>query len=183
MRPVESFSAQPIRSLQTMLRVIAADQGRTVSVIPDGIYGNQTMQEIAAFQRQNGLPATGVTDQRTWERVVEAYRPALIRIDQAHPLYVVLEPGQVVHKNEYHPNVYIAQSMLKVISDVYSSIGIPSFTGIIDIPTSQSLSDFQLISDLPSTGELDKTTWKHLTLQYPLAANLQLSGKGRRNDS
>ena len=183
MRPVESFIAQPIRSLQTMLRVIAADQGRTISVIPDGIYGRQTMQEIAAFQRQSGLPATGVTNQETWERIVQAYRPALIRIDQAHSLDVVLEPGQIIRKNEYNPNVYIAQAMLKVISDVYSSIGIPSFTGIIDIPTSQSLSDFQLINDLPSTGELDKTTWKHLTLQYPLAANLQLAGKGRVRNS
>ena len=40
MRPPESFIGQPIRSLQTMLRVIAEDQPGHVRIIPDGIYGS-----------------------------------------------------------------------------------------------------------------------------------------------
>ena len=57
MRPAESFIAQPVRSLQTMLRVIAQEDNRQPSVIPDGIYGNQTTAAIAAFQRNRGIPA------------------------------------------------------------------------------------------------------------------------------
>lgn len=175
MRPAESFVAQPIRSLQTMLRVIAADDGQNISVIPDGIYGTQTMAAVTDFQRKRGLPVTGVTDQFTWEAIVEDFNPANTRMVSAKPIDVVLNPGQVIHKNEYHPNVYLAQGMLMTLSEVYSSISQPGMSGIIDLPTSHSLETFQILNELPMTGELDKITWKNLALHYPLAANLRLS--------
>ena len=46
MRPEESFIGQPIRSLQTMLRTIAEDKAGYQSVIPDGIYGPETMSAV-----------------------------------------------------------------------------------------------------------------------------------------
>ena len=47
MRPPESFIEQPVRSLQTMLRVIAEDDDRFPTVVPDGIYGPTTMQAVS----------------------------------------------------------------------------------------------------------------------------------------
>ena len=47
MRPVESFVGQPIRSLQTMLRVIAESDPRHESIIPDGIYGPETISAVS----------------------------------------------------------------------------------------------------------------------------------------
>jgi len=173
MRPLESFVGQPIRSLQTMLRVIAEDDPSHMSVIPDGIYGPETAQAVSYFQRKHGLPVTGVTDQQTWEAIVAEYTPALIRIDEAYPLYVILNPGQVIRKGERHPHVFIIQGMLAVLADVYKSIGTPSFSGILDDATSDSLASFQYLNALPMSGNLDKHTWKHLVLHYPLAANLQ----------
>ena len=67
MRPKESFVAQPIRSLQTMLRVIAEDDPSHPTVIPDGIYGPETMAAVSHFQRRHGLGVSGITDQDTWE--------------------------------------------------------------------------------------------------------------------
>ena len=43
MRPDSSFVEQPVRSLQTMLRVIAMDDSRYQNIIPDGIYGAESM--------------------------------------------------------------------------------------------------------------------------------------------
>ena len=63
MRPPESFLAQPVRSLQTMLRVIAEDDNSLPTVVPDGIYGQTTMNAVTEFQRREGLPLTGITDQ------------------------------------------------------------------------------------------------------------------------
>lgn len=175
MRPPESFVGQPIRSLQTMLRVLAEDSPRYIPVIPDGIYGPETMAAVTAFQRSHGLPPTGVTDQRTWEAVAAEYEPALIRRDAAQPLYIVLNPGQIIRRGERHPNVYLVQAILAVLSDTHGSIPRPGSTGILDDATADSLSAFQMLSGLPMTGQLDKITWKHLALQYPLASNLQLS--------
>ena len=72
MRPVESFAGQPVRSLQTMLRVIAQHNSTHPDVIPDGIYGPETVAAVSAFQQLHALPITGITDQNTWEAIVEA---------------------------------------------------------------------------------------------------------------
>lgn len=171
MRPPESFISQPIRSLQTMLRVIAQEDTKQPNVIPDGIYGTQTMNAVAAFQRNHGLPPTGVTDQRTWESVVAVYEPALIRVGPAQPLEIILHPGQVIRRGDREPNVYIVQAVLTVLAQVYSSITPPSQTGVLDEATAIALAAFQELTGLPQTGELDKVTWKQLALHYPLAAN------------
>ena len=173
MRQPESFIGQPIRSLQTMLRVIAENDPSHERIIPDGIYGPETVSAIATFQRIHGLPATGVTDNRTWDTIVEIYELALIEQQDAYPLQIILNPKQVIRRGERHPHLYLVQAMLTVLAEVYESIGMPSSSGILDEATSDALSSFQAVSGLPMTGHLDKHTWHHLVLQYPLAANLQ----------
>lgn len=173
MRPHESFLGQPIRSLQTMLRVIAENTPGMESLIPDGIYGPETVRVVSSFQRKHGLPVTGITDQPTWEAIVAVYEPALIEQDQAQVVEIILNPAQVIRKGERHPHLYLVQSMLKVLSEVYGSIAALAVTGILDEATEDALFSFQQLSGLPATGQLDKQTWKHLALQYPLAANLQ----------
>lgn len=177
MRPNESFIAQPVRSLQTMLRVIGEDDPLLPSVIPDGIYGRQTTTAVSAFQRRYGLPVTGVADQDTWDTIYEAYAPALIRIDAPQPVEAVLEPNQTIRRGESHPDLYLTQSILTVLSSQYSTITQPSMNGILDLPTAQSLESFQALHSLPVTGELDRITWHNLALQYPLAARLTLEGQ------
>ncbi len=176
MRPPESFISQPIRSLQTMLRVIAENDPIHETVIPDGIYGPETMSAVTTFQRIHGLPGTGVTDRDTWGAIVEAYDEAVIQQETAHPLWIILNPGQVIRRGERHPNLYLVQAMLTVLSEAYESIGKPESTGILDSQTADALSSFQQLSGLPMTGNLDKHTWKQLALQYPLAVNLSSGG-------
>ncbi len=174
MRPAESFVAQPIRSLQTMLRVIAENDPTHPSVVPDGIYGPETVRSVSIFQRNHGLPVTGVTDLSTWETIVSVYEPALIQQNEAHPLHIILNPMQVIRKGERHPNLYLIQGILAALAEQYLSIPQPSQTGLLDEATAESIMAFQALNALPVTGHLDKHTWKHLALQYPLAANINL---------
>ena len=176
MRPPESFIGQPIRSLQTMLRVIAEDDNSRPSVIPDGIYGPQTVRAITDLQRREGLPVTGETDQDTWDVIYGLYEPALIRMDAAQPLNIILDPGQVIQKGEAHPNIYLVQSILLVMSEAYDSPAV-TITGVLDSQTSIALSEFQRANSLPQTGELDKVTWKYLARHYPSAADRVIAGK------
>lgn len=174
MRPRESFVGQPIRSLQTMLRVLAEHDPSYDTLVPDGIYGPATMTAVSKFQRRHGLPVTGVTNQDTWEAILAAYDPALIYITEAQPAEIVLNPNQVIRKGERHPHLYLVQGILKVLSDTYKSVAAPSLSGILDEPTADSIASFQALSALPMSGQLDKRTWKHLALQYPLAVNIQM---------
>ena len=172
MKPGESFVAQPVRSLQTMLRVIAEDDGQIPTVVPDGIYGAKTTAAVSAFQRKHALPVSGITDQATWDAIVEVYEPALVRVGPAQPLEIILEPGQVIRRGEQNSNLYIVQAVLLVLSQAYGSIP-PSQSGVLDEATSSALSAFQEMMGLEQTGELDKQTWKALALHYPLASNIE----------
>lgn len=171
MRPPESFVGQPIRSLQTMLRVIAEDDRCLPTVVPDGIYGPNTMNAVTAFQRRQGLPATGITDQLTWELIVASYEPALIRVGKAQPIEIVMDPGEVFRYGDSSPYIYLLQSMLTQLSHDHPTIQRPDHSGVIDDLTRAAIADFQRLSDLPVTGELDKITWKHLVQQFTLNAH------------
>ena len=176
MKPESSFLNQPIRSLQTMLRVLAEHDSRHETLIPDGIYGPATVSAVSRFQRLHGIPATGVTDQETWEQIVAAYEPALIQLAEAQMVDIILEPNQVIRRGERHPHIYIVQAILAVLQDAYQSIGPVNHNGLLDEATADAISAFQGLSGLPMTGNLDKRTWKALALHYPQAARLADQG-------
>ena len=96
----------------------------------------------------------------------------MIRVDEAWPVYIILEPGQTIRRGEEHPHLHLVQAMLTVLSRAYDSIPAPGKSGVLDEATMDSLGEFQRLSGLPMTGVLDKRTWKHLALHYPLAAQL-----------
>ena len=180
MRPPESFVGQPIRSLQTMLQVIAQNDPSYPEIIPDGIYGPETMRAVAAFQRKHMLPVTGITDLTTWETIVPVFDLSLLALDAAAPIEIVWNPGVVLYRGDSHPNLFLAQGMLAVLSQVYHSVSKPSLNGVLDDITSDSLASFQMLSGLPMTGNLDRPTWAQLAQQYPLAANKAAALQGAK---
>lgn len=179
MRPDESFVGQPIRSLQTMLRILSEDDPNYLVIVPDGIYGQETMAAVSRFQQLHGLPVTGVTDLVTWEAIVLHQRDARIRRERAWPLEILLEPGEVLRSGSRHPHIPLLQAMLTVLARAWPGIPAPELTGILDAATADSLMIFQSLSGLAATGELDKVTWKHLALHYPQAANLSKENYGK----
>lgn len=177
MKPAESFIGQPVRSLQTMLRTISEYDGSIPTVVPDGIYGRETIASVADFQRLNGLPATGITNQETWERIVEVYDEAIISVGPAQAIEIVWDPNLVFLPGEEGPYIYLAQSMLLYLSTIHEPIESPSSTGMLDRETARSLSSFQSLNGLPPTGSLDKKTWKSLSKQFTLHANAKALNK------
>ena len=173
MRQTETFVGQPIRSLQTMLRVLSEDDRTLPTVVPDGIYGPETITAVSAFQRKVGLPVTGVANQETWEAVVNAYEPALIRVDKAEPIEIIMDPGKVYRLGDSSANLFLLQAMLAFLSRYHTTIGAPEQNGVLDSPTAEALAAFQLLAGLPPTGELDKITWKYLVKQFTMNANLR----------
>lgn len=175
MRPDASFINQPIRSLQTMLRVLSLDDDRYILIIPDGIYGTDTIRAVTQFQRINGLPVTGITDQLTWDTITDRYEAARIRQEKATYIEVLLEPGQVFEFNDRNPHIYLLQSMLTHLSDVTPAIPRPGHSGVLDAPTATSLEAFQRLTDLPITGKADRLTWDRLSRHFTSSVHKTLS--------
>ena len=55
---------EDVRRLQIRLMILASVNPREGG---DGWYGPRTADGVKKFQRANGLPATGVTDRKTWD--------------------------------------------------------------------------------------------------------------------
>lgn len=171
MRPDATFVEQPVRSLQTMLRVLSEDNRRYPTVVPDGIYGPTTMQAVAAFQRNHALPVTGITDQATWDAVAEAYGEARVRVEKAEPIEILMDPGAVYRLGDSNPYIYLLQSILTQLSIDNASIKTPPHNGTLDADTVEALIAFQKLAQLSETGELDRKTWKYLARHFTLSAH------------
>ena len=126
----------PIRSLQSMLRLLQRHAGKPTTVVPDGIFGPETARAVREFQQQNGLPVTGAADLTTWNAVVDAAREAHIHHGPAEPLRPLFQPMQTISPGEQNMHLYLAQGML------------------------------QARCGLPVTGELDRRTWQHMVRLY-----------------
>ena len=162
----ENYVGQPVRSLQTMLRVIGQGKSSFPTVVPDGIYGKNTESAVRQFQQDNRLPVTGVADNATWDLLVIEYELALIDQHPAEPLRIVLQPGQVLKTGEWNYHLFLIQAILAALSRIHKDFpGVP-VSGVLDSQTGKSISHFQSVSGLPVTGEVDKRTWQYLANHY-----------------
>lgn len=171
-----SFSGRPeyapIHDLQTMLRTVVPEQGLS----RDGIYGPETKAAVSAFQRQRGMPETGITDEKTWEALKESYKAQEVLRAPAEPLLLILQPGQVIRKDSENLHLYLVQGMLLALGRLDPELPLPNVNGRLDAQTAAALLWLQRLSGLEETGELDKNTWRHLAKQYRLMIG---DGSGR----
>lgn len=173
MNQERQFYNQPIRSLQTMLRTISLFNDEYERIIPDGIYGPETQNAISTFQRNRGLPVTGITDRRTWEEIVRQYDEAVVSLSPAQPVDFGMRNELPYSRGDHSARVKMAQCMLCWIADRYACICPPNDSGTMDEMMVNSVSEFQNLNALPVTGKLDKTTWKHLVLQFAMSQMMQ----------
>ena len=171
MFPTDPLLGKPVRSLQTMLRVIARLEPELPAVIPDGIFGKTTLQAVSAFQRKYTLPVTGVVNEATWQAITDAYELARLEQDAAAPLQIFLEPNQII--NAAHPSIHtpLLQGMLYAIGGYYDNLPRIVLTGIYDQATHDlvaALQDYAGYTDV-AVGSVDKKTWQMLTGLYRAA--------------
>lgn len=63
------YTGVPVRSLQTMLRELSFHYPVIPRLIPDGIFGEHTLEAVMLFQREFHPPVTGQVDHGTWDAV------------------------------------------------------------------------------------------------------------------
>ena len=66
MRQEKDFMGLPVRSLQLMLGSLAQGRPGLAQLVPDGIFGEATLEAVMRFQREHGLAVTGRVDLETW---------------------------------------------------------------------------------------------------------------------
>lgn len=159
-----------IRTLQTMLRVIASATNEIPSVIPDGIYGPQTEASVRAFQSAAGLPVTGCVDEETWNDIVTAYQRFAPEVIESAPLRIILKKNTALERGSRNSHVHLVQAMLQALSKHYVNLQPVAVTGVYDEVTEQAVRIFQQLSSLPVTGNVDRQSWNALVAFYRLTA-------------
>ena len=152
-----------------MLRTIALFSDAYERIVPDGIYGPETLAAISTLQRKRGLPVTGITNQQTWDEIVRMYDEAMKALSAPQSVNYEVDSEFPFVRGDHSARLKIAQCMLCEIADRYACVCPPELSGKMDEIMINSISEFQNLSGLPMNGILDKETWNQLVLQFAMA--------------
>ncbi len=168
MRPENDYLGLPIRSLQSMLREISYCREGFPCPTPDGVFGEVTLEAVMRFQKEKGLPVTGVVDNDTWDAVVEAYWVAVP--DNAPPrlLFPMRERDFTIRAGQCCIHMFLIQAMYQALSRVLDGVEPTPVTGEHAGPSVRNTVWLQRRSGLPETGIMEKHTWNMLTRAYDL---------------
>ena len=160
------FLGQPIRSAQTFLREIGNKYEEMPTVIPDGVFGEQTEASVKWFQNFRGLPVTGVIDKQTWDTLLEDY--LILLAEREPPVCVNILPKDfdVILPNEENRYLHSIQSIMKNLSKEFDTVPDLDVTGIHDEASVNSVRSLQKILGKEETGNIDKNFWNDLVSIY-----------------
>ena len=138
---------EKVSQLQYMLSVISQFVRQVPSLAIDGIFGPNTRDAVAGFQRYEGLPQTGEVDDRTWNDVFDQFAGIDDRVFSDAALFLP-DSGATTALN--------VRARLNAL-------------GYTATPLRQALLNFQRANGLAQTGRLDDASAGRITAQYQSA--------------
>lgn len=174
-----SYVGKAVTSLQTMLRTISECREGIPAVIPDGIYGPQTVRCVKAFQRMEGPPVTGTADETTWNAVRRAFAAARIEVEPAAPLQIEMGVNAAMTEGCREPNVLLVQAVLHNLHGMYANLGDCPMSGVFDCDTAVAVRSLQHCCGMQESGILDKPTWRMAAALYGQAMGVEGQSSGK----
>lgn len=159
-------AGQPVRSLQEMLNQIAIHDDAYMRLVPDGIYGERTLEAVMIFQREKNLPVTGVVNDQTWSAIVAAYEKMEFLYGTPPPLSVLPSGTFTCCQGERSAPMFIVRGMFSALEQVTTNFAPCAGGDVNDGGTYENLRTVQRLSGLPETGTLDRPTWVYLSQLY-----------------
>lgn len=158
--------AQPVHSLQYMLRRLSMYYDVLPSVVVDGVFGEDTLEAVMVFQREFAPPVTGVVDYGTWDAIHTRWEDA--ERDLQEPRALRAFPGNRRRAQEEGSYYFMAvpQTMFQVLSRLINGISPSTASGMHDELSAENVRWLQEKAGLPVTGTLDQRTWDALSRLY-----------------
>lgn len=169
-----------VRVAQYYLAVIAQNLDTVPEIDIDGIFGPRTEAAVKAFQRDYGLPETGIIDERTWNDMYNVYRG----IVESTPEYytgvpVAPYPGFVLSIGMQGNEVRLLQEYLSKLSEVYPEIPRVAVDGVFGPATRSAVMAAQQLFGLPVTGIVFALTWDAITSAYQDVISGETAAEGQ----
>ncbi len=157
-----------VYEIQSYIRNISRIDSEIPSLVPDGIFGEETAESVTVFQRKHLLPQTGKVDFDTWNKLLEESDKAVFILSEPVQTAPVtnrdfpLKKGKASHLNR---NINL---MLLRLSDFYENFGGAVLSQDYTDDTERLITVFQTLTGNAATGETDKNTWNLLSYLYLL---------------
>lgn len=165
-QPNINYLGRPVLSLQTMLRTLYTGSSALPLATADGVFGEGTLEAVMIYQRDHGLPVTGVVDADTWASIASAFQVEVSR-RTASPYLLPTENGTPSLTRE------MAQAMFDSLAGQLSgpqAVHQPQLFGQV---LRQNLLWLQERALLPQTGILNWESAKFLSRLYLLSLALK----------
>ena len=160
--------AKPVSSLQYMLGQLSKTYQFLPQLVPDGVYGERTLEAVMRFQREAGLPVTGVVDQATWDAIRGCWLKQQARESYSRATRVFPSEGIQVHEGNSKEYMIVPQTMFNVLSRHFEGITPCEADGNHGPASAENVRWLQKAAGLPVTGCMDKATWDALSHLYEI---------------
>lgn len=160
--------AKPVSGLQYMLRQLSKTYQFLPELAVDGVYGERTLEAVMRFQREAGLPVTGVADQATWNAIRDAWLEQQAKTGYSRAARVFPSEGIQVHEGETKEYLIVPQTMFNVLARQFEGLKPCQADGCLGPATACDIRWLQKAAGLPETGCMDTATWDALSRLYEI---------------
>ena len=157
-----------VSELQQALRDIAKTDSDILSVIPDGIFAEETEESVKSFQRKFGFTETGKVDFELWDKIQEERQKALFTLSEPIQVIAIKKEDLPLVLGQISKEVHMLNMMLNSLSEKYSNFENVGHGDEFSTKTKNEVEKWQKIIGHQVTGEVDKLTWNRLAEQYLL---------------
>ncbi len=164
-----NLTGQSVRDLQEMLLELSLEYPQIPRLIPDGKFGENTLEAVMVFQRDFHPPVTGVVDLGTWEALRAAYADTLRRQGTPPPLRVLPNGRSSFQEGDGGGQTPLLQNMFDALSERFQGF---ARTGEAQALRRNTLA-LQRAAGQPESGGLDRAAWDALSRLYQLFVTRQ----------
>lgn len=158
--------ANPVSSLQYMLRRLALQYEILPMLVVDGLFGEETLEAVMVFQREFFPPVTGIVDYGTWEAIRKKWEATEPVLQEPRPVRVFPGNGKQAQEGEHHRFLAVPQTMFQALSQYLNGISTGPSDGQHEGASVENVRWLQRRAGLEETGVLDQRTWDVLSRLY-----------------
>lgn len=160
--------------LQYMLSVFSAFNVFIPPLAQDGIFGDDTLNSVKAFQEYYDLPVTGVVNEETWNLMYGVLKNTYDTVlFDGRDIGISVEnyPGYTLQIGSSGEDVRTLQRYINYIAAADENVDPVSVTGVYGRATRNSVMQIQEENGLLRTGNVNRATWDAVANGYKNAVS------------
>ncbi|MCL2020311.1 MAG: peptidoglycan-binding protein [Oscillospiraceae bacterium] len=173
---------EDVRRIQNDLNRIRANYPLIPMITnPNGVFTPETQNAVTTFQRVFNLPADGIVNQATWNRISSIFTAVtrLAELGGEGIRYTVglVPPNVTLSQGSRGHDVLEMQFIMNIVSAFFPSVPPVIMDGVFGESDRLAVIEFQKTFDIPQTGNVGPLTWEKLYSVYRgIRANVRIPG-------